>query len=351
MKLNSKFIQFSKENLRKWLPALLLLVLTVVLMISFKNKRLNLGSLLEEGKTNLASFYTQNMKPLFFRTEITNSDVFDFALRKNIYLDKEQKKVLKLETAPSGEEFFTLQNSNSLETKSYYLNFVSRLDLSQKEKEELDSILSSYKNDIYLSVLYNDKNTLAVDPNISILRQAIVLDIAKLVKNLKKKSIDQFLPFYHPLEDSPIIYTAVDKIRKSEINNYIFFTPDTVFEYECEFNKSGYKADLETTKDDLRELRVKLKDLKIDIHTGKKEIQTRGDSLKRIVLKFSIDSNRSKVTIPKNFLINFKIPELDSLSEKMNSFSLDFRDSSDPKLKINFDAGQKTPDGKLTIDY
>ena len=87
MKLNSKFIQFSKENLRKWLPALLLLVLTVVLMISFKNKRLNLGSLLEEGKTNLASFYTQNMKPLFFRTEITNSDVFDFALRKNIYLE------------------------------------------------------------------------------------------------------------------------------------------------------------------------------------------------------------------------------------------------------------------------
>mgnify|MGYP000896189243 FL=1 len=81
-----------KNNVRVRTTVVGLILLTIGLMIIFKNNSSNLKDLPDD----LISFYAKNLKPLFYQTSITEEDIFNFALYQNIPIDKQNNKLLQI---------------------------------------------------------------------------------------------------------------------------------------------------------------------------------------------------------------------------------------------------------------
>ncbi|MGZ8887748.1 MAG: anti-sigma factor family protein, partial [Nitrososphaeraceae archaeon] len=86
----------SKLKLTKWIPAAALLFLTIGLMILLKFNPNLINHLVEEQKSNLAGFYKQNLQPLLYAANLTNEDIFNFAVYQQLPLDSTNQQMLKL---------------------------------------------------------------------------------------------------------------------------------------------------------------------------------------------------------------------------------------------------------------
>ena len=86
----------SNLKLTKWIPAAALLFLTIGLMILLKFNPNFINHLVEEQKSNIAGFYKQNLKPLLYAANLTNEDIFNFAVHQQLPLDSTNQQMLKL---------------------------------------------------------------------------------------------------------------------------------------------------------------------------------------------------------------------------------------------------------------
>jgi hypothetical protein len=85
-----------KFRLKKWVPAITLSVFTIGLMILLKFNPDFINNFFEKQKSNLAGFYKENLQPLLYAANLTNEDIFNFAMYQQLPLDSNKQQILKL---------------------------------------------------------------------------------------------------------------------------------------------------------------------------------------------------------------------------------------------------------------
>ena len=109
MESNNENTNRFRDLAKKYLPVSSLILLTILLMIFFRYKKNDIGRLIESGKENLISFYAQNLKPLFATTDISNEDVFNFALYQSIPIDKQNNKILTVTNQDADNQVYEIK--------------------------------------------------------------------------------------------------------------------------------------------------------------------------------------------------------------------------------------------------
>lgn len=224
-----------REFVKRYLPGLALLLLIISLMVFFKLNQHGYSGF-QSGTTNLISEYTKDLKPLSAKTELTDEDMLNFALYKNLPVDKENEKMLVLENDEEGNENFTIKPASYYPTDNYS-KFVNKLELKDEEKKEFDSILSDYRTKIDKSILYNEQNSMAVNSNIGIVHKAMSEDIYNFA--VRKSEWDRSAPLEKQERKETRVYNEIlDRKNEIGVSNYIFVAPDTVFKYQVEWESS-----------------------------------------------------------------------------------------------------------------
>ncbi len=157
-------------------------VLTLVLIIIFREKKLN--EIFEEGKKSLASFYAENVRPLIYTNEITNEDVFNFAMFNSLPINKKDNKILFVSQNEEGKNSISIHTSEYKPNTNNYEEFSRYLGLNQTQKKEFDSLLTYHKARLYSSILSDTNNTFAVNQNIPLMRDLIYADIMQFANKM-----------------------------------------------------------------------------------------------------------------------------------------------------------------------
>jgi hypothetical protein len=202
--------------------------LTILLVVIFRGKKLN--QYIKEGSSGLASLFTKDLKPLILTSEITNEDVFNFAMFNSLPVNKKENKLLFVDKNNEGKNSISIQTTDYKENTENYKNFVKYLELNSEQKVQLDSLLSHYKAKLYSTILTNDKNTIAVNQNIPLIHSLIAADImhfAKKVNSSKAKKI------YNEGTDvlEPIDIAKIDESiqKNTEPQDYFVHNNDSMY--------------------------------------------------------------------------------------------------------------------------
>lgn len=284
---------------KKYLPIISIILLTFLLMVIFKNNKRNINRLIEQSKNNLVSFYSQNLKPLFASTEITNEDVFNFALYQTLPIDKDNKKLLLVSNEDNNKQVFEVKAASYVPYTNNYERFIDYLGLKPDQKYSADSILGAYKKEIYLSVLKSDKNAIAINPQLGDLQKAVLADLIAFSEKVNPPKTYQLFP----LNDKSINVeklTSFANLNKENTNkDFIFITPDTVFQTVCEIDTKAF--DKLSNIDLNRHLEVSdLKNnIRINVGPGKRMDPKQKNKLRtESNIMHQFDSNIVKVIVP-----------------------------------------------------
>ncbi|MDH7603889.1 MAG: hypothetical protein QHH13_03230 [Melioribacter sp.] len=284
MKNSSENIE--KSFLKKYLPILPIIILTILLMIFFHHNKDNVGDLIEKGKKDLISFYMENLRPIFSSSQITNEDVFNFALYRTIPVDKKNDKVLIVSDKGNNQQVFEIKKIPYNKNTENYKKFVEYMELNENEKEKVDSILNSYKKEISLSILMNDNKTIAINPKLAELQKIITADLINYLVKINRNLADKRLNIPKNINFKEII--SLSKMQPD--NKYIFITPDTIFKKSFNFDTNKIKLDLDGNIES-HVIDKKLKEINIELSLNKRN--------KKVPKYFSsVDSNNIKITIP-----------------------------------------------------
>ncbi len=234
----NKGVDNSGNNIKRWSNIIGLSLLTIGLMIIFKQNSVKVDHI----ENKILKFYTNNLQPLFVKTEITNEDIFNFAIYQNLPIDKNQNKVLEIAKLENNEVNFQVKNAVFNKDTKNYQKFIEHYQLTDRQQKGLDSILLSYKNNVYASILTNDKQVVAVDPKIVLLRESLIYDISTYLENQHIKNFDEFENLYQIQNISPevqkIFVEAKLNSDKPIKNSYLFFAKDSVYKLNVEFNSN-----------------------------------------------------------------------------------------------------------------
>ena len=137
----------SHELLKKWIPVAGIVVLTAALMIYFKATNVGYISIQNAGRDIIAE-YTQNLKPVYSRTKLTKEDLVNFALYKNLPLDKENNTVLQIKPDEMGKENYIVKSAAINPKTNNYERFGKKFRLTESEMAIFDSILNVYNENL-----------------------------------------------------------------------------------------------------------------------------------------------------------------------------------------------------------
>lgn len=231
---------FKRQNIKKYLPGILLGGLTVLLMFYFKDNRGAFGEIVTKSKDDLLALYTENLRPLIFGTDITNEDVFNFALYQTLPIDKKENKLLKISEVDQETYYEVIPSSYKAGTENYE-NFVKFMMLDTEQKNKLDSILNSYRGELSETIFTDGANTLAINSRLSDLQKAVLTDIAAFARNANKPQLSSLFGTDSIFWDSPKTYNLVDEIRKDTTNEFLIIAPDTAFTSYLKFDLAALK--------------------------------------------------------------------------------------------------------------
>ncbi len=317
--LNHKGIFF--EKFRKWAPALSFTALAIVLMIFLKFNPGVIDELVEQQKTNLAGFYQENLRPLFFASDLSNEDVFNFAFSKQLPLDRSNGQYLKLGYDKAGKEFFEIKTAGSSVPVNNLERFTATLKLNDKQKQQVDSILESYAEDLQTQVLVNDKNTVAINPNLWNYNKAIVADIMSFARDANREEFNKIVPAGYFAYENPDVRTIVNKVKDNKDNNYIFFTPDTIFTETYEFDKDKFKEEMARAKEEMKksmgDADRSFRDMRINLQLDSSLLKLKSDPSWGKNFNVYIDSNICRVHISQIDIPDFQLPDFDSISAQV----------------------------------
>jgi hypothetical protein len=307
----------SKLKIRKWAPVVGFSILTIGLMLILKFNPSVLDRLVETQKTKIAGFYQENLKPLLFAANLTNDDIFNFAFYKQLPLDKSNNQYIQLSTDSSGNEYFEIKKTNDVPASDNLNRFITALNLNSQQKEQVDSIINSYAQELQSQILVNDKNTVAINPNLWNYNKALVADLYAFASKTKSKEFAKIIPAsYHYINQSEVA-RAVREIKANKNDQYIFIAPDTIFSEKYAFDRAKFGKEMLELKKNLKNLNKETEnysykfDFSADSDLGKNSIKIDSTWIKNFVVK--IDSNLCKVQIPKIIISPPLLPNFDSI--------------------------------------
>jgi hypothetical protein len=301
------------EDKRKWFLLALIILLTTALIFIFRMK--DLGKFVREQQRNLASFYTANLQPLFAQIKITNDDIFNFAFHNRLPLNNERNKFLVLGSEQNGRGYFTF-TGNLTDDSQNYNEFTGKLELNKDQKAKVDSILDSYRDQLEEQVLVNDKNTMAINSKLWNLNKAILADVLAYTSKIKKSKLEQIVTVDHEAFNNPSIQNMIAHVKNVHDPNYIFVTPDSVFDYKFKVNEQKLKLDMDNAEVKLKEAENKINNFNFRIKFDKKFVE----NSKKAGNDFNVhvDPNEVKINIPKEITIPVLLPDMDKISKEIS---------------------------------
>jgi len=353
----------SRFNMKKWTPVVGISLATIVLMIFLKSNPTFFDTIIEEHRTKLAGLYFENLKPLFITAGLTNEDIFNFALSRKLPLDKEQGKYLMLGSNEDGSDYFEIKTSDKNDNNNDFEKFVSVLNLNEKQKTQIDSILDWYAEDMREQILVDKNNTVAISPKLWKYDKAIFADVMAFAKECNGEQFAKIVPAGFRNIDRPQLVQIAQGVKTASNSDYIFMTPDTIFIESFRFDKDKFDKEL-------KQIQVEMKRNLIESEEGlhrenfvlnidKNIVKLRSKSGKQNKFEVFVDTNVCRVQIP-DFHIDMSdisLPNIDDLeaqieaaTKNIRSFSIkipkegssrnkfEFRvDVGDSSQKFNFD--------------
>ena len=304
--------KIESSRTRRWVPAAVLSIVTIVVMIIMKLNPGLLDQMWEDQKVALAGFYKENLQPVLVAANLTNEDVFNFAFNNELPLDDTRKQYLLLGYDDSGKEFFEIRSSDQKVKRGSYDEFISAMNLDDRQKQKVDSIIGSYSKALEAQVLVNDKNTVAINPNLWNLRKAIFADLLVASEELNKAKFDRIVPKGISDNEKLVVVNAVNQIRNSSGDKYIFVTPDSIFEDSYVFNPVIVEKELKWTEKKIKENEQKIKEFTLNLKydsTFKYYCELKSGH----PFTVAIDSNICRVDIPDFSIPELPIPEIASI--------------------------------------
>lgn len=308
-----------RSKLRKWIPAAALVLLTLVVMVILKINPDLLDNMWEDQKTMIAGFYKENLKPVLLAANLTTDDIFNFAMNNELPLDNTRKQYLLLGYDDSGKEFFEIRASDEKVKRESYDNFISAMKLNSEQKEIVDSILSSYSDVLESQLLVNDKNTVAINPNLWNYRKAIFADILVAAEKMNAKEFHKLIPDGIDIKDKLRIVNAVQKLKSSPANQYIFVTPDSVFTEAYVFNPASHENEIKKIEKEIAEREKEIQQFTINIRydTTLKHLTSVNQPVNNF--NITVDPNICRVEIPELNIPVAQIPDIDSIDEMIKN--------------------------------
>jgi len=316
LKSGQNKVSFIKRN---WVPVAGLVSVTIILMLVLSYNPNIIKRLVEEQSTNLASFYKENLKPLLYASNLSNEDIFNFAFYKELPLDNNKEQFLQIGQDSSGAEYFEIKKSSYNIQENNYERFVTALNLDNAEKQQFDSILQHYAAELQAQVLVNDRNAVAINPNLWNYNRAIAADLVQFASTVNEPEIRNIIPDRDKFFQSDAIYKIAREVKSNDDNNYIFLTPDTIFTSWIDIDTKEMKEELRKAKEEIRRagefafqnnqiertrVIVKLDSLR----------HIRDKNYKRDLYDVLVSDNNYRVEIKEIEIPEIPVPDFDSIS-------------------------------------
>jgi len=316
----------------------MLFFLTIFLMYFFRHNKRSIGKMIEEGKNNFLSFYAENLKPLLFQTNISDEDVFNFALYNTLPLDKNRNKILEISGDKPDNNTFVIKSTDYNPNTKNYDTFVKYLGMSGPEKDEADSILNSYKKEIYSSILVNEKNTYAVNPKLGEIQQAVLADLITFAQKINQsKSKDLFAEHFN-FSDKNEFANIISSAKKIPQNEYLLITPDTVARTFFKWDQEKFSKHLGDIENQKLEISPLIPNVDIQYQGTREKYRDQPDILPPPAISYKSDSNAYKVVVP---VTSFGLPE--SVQEKIR---VKLAEAAAKMKKISIQIGHPKSDPK-----
>jgi len=313
--LNSK--EKSAFNIRKWIPVSTFAVVAVALMLVLKFNPNLINDIIKQQKSNLEGFYKENLQPLLYAANLSNEDIFNFAVNQELPLDSSNTQLLKLGYDTAGAEYFEIKNANHIKEENNLRRFVTALDLDEKEQRMMDSIINSYSERISGMVLVNEKNAVAINPGIWNTRKLILADILAFAERHSPQKLYKLIPPETVKFDDENLTAFVNQSKDSKNDQFIFFTPDSVFKESFVFDMTEFKKNMRQVSKEIEKLKKEENffvqySLKVD--SSLKNIERKSNWTNQF--KVFIDTNIIKVRV-ENFAVDIPdidLPDFDSIA-------------------------------------
>jgi hypothetical protein len=324
-------LSFNKpiNKIKNWYPVIGFAAIAILLMIVLKFNPTLVEDLLEQQKTNLSGFYAENLKPLLFTAGLTNEDIFNFAFSKKLPLDKSNNKYLLLGSKTNGDNYFEIKTSGFAPDDYSFEKFVKTLNLNKNQKHQMDSILDSYADDLQSQVLVNNKNTVAINPNLWNYHKAIFADIMAFAKDANNSEFNKIVPAGYTFYNRPEVGNFVHKIKTNSDSQYIFITPDSVFTSIFKFDKGKFKVEMEQFRKDLdknmKNMKEQLKGFQFNITIDSNLAKLKNQDQFNKNFKIFVDSNVCRVEIGNVPIPKIELPDFDSIAAQIDEAAKNFK--------------------------
>jgi len=300
------------SGFNRWMPAAALALVTIIIMVVLKFNPGLIDKMWEDQKVAIAGFYKENLQPVLFAANLTHEDVFNFAFNNELPLDNTRKQYLLLGYDDSGKEFFEIRTSDQKVKRESYNEFISAMNLNSDQKQTVDSIIGSYSKALEGQVLINDKNTIAINPNLWNLRKAIFADLLVASEKLNKTKFDRIVPAGITNSEKTIVVNTVERIKNNPGDQYIFVTPDSIFAEAYEFNSHQFEKEMREFEKQIKINEEKVKQFTLNIRYDS-TYKYLTDAQNVHSFKIVVDSNICRVDMPQHHIPEIPIPEIETI--------------------------------------
>jgi hypothetical protein len=324
----------SKRGFRfkKYVPVFTIVILTAALMLFYKYNISDVDKIVKESESNLLSYYTKNLKPLFVNTRLDADDVFNFAFDRVVPLDREKNQYLSIGVNEKGREYFEIRNNLDIKNLHSKDEFVNKMKLNENQKTEFDKILNSYAENLESQVVLSEDNVIGVNENLWTLNRAITANVLQFAENASSKNLHQIVTPPINFVNNPKVDDLIRFAINNKSNRYVLLTPDTIVSTPIEINIEKFekeRKELENQKeklviamkdetkkwklheDDLKKLSKELENLKITIRLDTSAKVYKKYKHKTRPFRIEIDEEKFHIEIPE--IDKIDIPNIDSI--------------------------------------
>jgi hypothetical protein len=302
-----------RSLIKKWIPAAALVAVTVIIMVVMKLEPGLIDRLWEDQKVAIAGFYKENLQPVLVAANLTNEDIFNFAFNNELPLDNSRQQYLLLGYDDSGKEFFEIRSSDQKIKRESYNEFISAMNLNDNQKKTVDSIIGSYSKALEAQVLVNEKNTIAINPNLWNLRKAIFADLLVASEKLNKVKFDRIVPSGITDAEKVIVVNTLEKLKNTSGDQYIFMTPDSIFAEAYQFDSRQFEKEMNEFEKQIQLNKEKVEQFTLNMRydsTYKFLTVAHNEHSFRIV----VDSNICRVDLPVPEIPEIPIPGMATIN-------------------------------------